>query len=65
MALEYLTESYFTLKSDVWSFGVLFWEILSLGKVPYGQQSYDEVLEGLKNGYRLYFPENLEYIHDV
>lgn len=63
MALEYLTESYFTLKSDVWSFGVLFWEILSLGKVPYGQQSYDEVLEGLKNGYRLHFPDNLEYIN--
>ena len=63
MALEYLTESYFTLKSDVWSFGVLFWEILSLGKVPYGQQSYDEVLECLKNGYRLHFPDDLEYIN--
>ena len=63
MALEYLTDSYFTLKSDVWSFGVLFWEILSLGKVPYGHQSYDEVLENLKKGTRLPFPDDLEYIN--
>ena len=63
MALEYLTEGYFTLKSDVWSFGILFWEILSLGKVPYGHQCYDEVLEQLKNGYRIPFPVDLEYMN--
>ena len=63
MALEYLTNNYFTLKSDVWSFGVLLWEIFSLGKVPYGQQSYDEVLDKLKKGYTLPAPDEFEYIN--
>ena len=35
MAIEYLTDGYFELNSDVWSFAVLFWEILSFGKVIY------------------------------
>ena len=35
MAIEYLTNGYFVLNSDVWSFAVLFWEILSFGKVIY------------------------------
>ena len=63
MALEYLTNNYFTLKSDVWSFGVLLWEIFSLGKVPYGQQSYDEVLDKLKKGYTLPAPDEFEYVN--
>ena len=63
MALEYLTNNYFTLKSDVWSFGVLLWEIFSLGKVPYGQQSYDEVLDKLKKGYTLPAPDEFEYMN--
>ena len=63
MALEYLTNNYFTLKSDVWSFGVLLWEIFSLGKVPYGQQSYDEVLDKLKKGYTLPPPDEFEYVN--
>ena len=60
MALEYLEHDYFTLKSDVWSFGVLVWEMFSFGKSPYGPCSFDEVLEKLANGYRLLFPKGLE-----
>ena len=62
MALEYLTDGYFTLSSDVWSFGVLFWEILAFGKEPYGKQGYNEVLQQLKNGYRLSCPETVDNI---
>ena len=62
MALEYLTRDLFTLNSDVWSFGVLFWEILSFGRNPYGPQEFHEVLEKLKKGYRLPHPEEAEEI---
>ena len=62
MALEYLVDEYFTMSSDVWSFGVLFWEILSCGKMPYGPQEYDEVVPKLKSGYRLQCPENVDNI---
>ena len=56
MALEYFRDDFFTLTSDVWSFAVVVWEILSLGRSPYGLQGYDEVLEQLENGYRLPCP---------
>ena len=32
------------------------WEIFSLGRSPYGQQGYEEVMERLENGYRLPCP---------
>ena len=62
MALEYLINDYFTLTSDVWSFGVLFWELLSFGRTPYGQQDYDELIEKLKSGYRLSCPHEINQI---
>ena len=62
MAYEYLTEEYFTLKSDVWSFGVLFWEILSFGRTPYGFQEYNDVLQQLENGHRLTCPKEVQSI---
>ena len=63
MAPEYLTGYYFTLASDVWSFGVLFWEILSIGKLPYGRQCLaDDLVEKIETGYRLVCPNGLEYI---
>ena len=58
MAIEYLKDDYFTLKSDVWSFAVLIWEILSFGREPYGHQDYDQILTNLEQGYRLPFPES-------
>ena len=60
MALEYLEDDYFTLKSDVWSYGVLLWEIMAFGRQPYGHKEYDEVLEQLQSGYRLPFPNRVK-----
>ena len=62
MAMEYLKDDYFTLQSDVWSYGVLLWEMFSFGKTPYGHQEYNEVLEKLENGYRLPCPKEVESI---
>ena len=62
MAIEYLKNNYFTLQSDVWSYGVLLWEILSFGQSPYGQQEFDEVLKKLEKGYRLPCPTDVQGI---
>ncbi|KAI4885305.1 hypothetical protein NFI96_012264 [Prochilodus magdalenae] len=40
----------FSTKSDVWAFGVLMWEVFSLGELPYSTLSHEEVLEGLQAG---------------
>jgi len=48
----------FNTKTDVWSYGVLVWEIMTYGETPYGQKNIIIVIEELKNGYRLPQPVN-------
>ena len=52
-APEALFHHQFTIKSDVWSFGILLYELITYGKFPYPGKSNDEVLNLLKNGYRM------------
>ncbi|XP_024300816.1 proto-oncogene tyrosine-protein kinase Src isoform X1 [Oncorhynchus tshawytscha] len=46
----------FTIKSDVWSFGVLLTELATKGRVPYPGMVNREVLEQVERGYRMPCP---------
>uniref|UniRef100_A0A673BP73 Tyrosine-protein kinase n=1 Tax=Sphaeramia orbicularis TaxID=375764 RepID=A0A673BP73_9TELE len=46
----------FSSKSDVWSFGVLMWEVYNEGRLPYDNQTNAEVVESLNAGLRLLKP---------
>ena len=50
MPAEALLDDEWSMKSDVWSFGCLLWELLSSGELPYCHASNDDVIEGLKAG---------------
>ncbi|KAI3368549.1 hypothetical protein L3Q82_025559 [Scortum barcoo] len=60
MAIESLNYSVYTSKSDVWSFGVLLWEIVSLGGTPYCGMTCAELYEKLPQGFRMEKPKNCD-----
>uniref|UniRef100_A0A8C1T5Q6 Inactive tyrosine-protein kinase 7 n=1 Tax=Cyprinus carpio TaxID=7962 RepID=A0A8C1T5Q6_CYPCA len=47
---EAVFEDDFSTKTDVWSFGVLMWEVFSFGELPYAELTDDKVLEALQEG---------------
>jgi len=56
-APEALRHSMFSSKSDMWSFGVLLWEIFSFGRVPYPRIPIQDVVRHIEKGYRMEAPE--------
>ncbi|XP_064613642.1 proto-oncogene tyrosine-protein kinase ROS-like [Liolophura sinensis] len=58
MSPESLVDGVFTTQSDIWAFGVLVWEVITLGQQPYPARTNIEVLHYVRAGGRLDRPEN-------
>ncbi|XP_072027707.1 fibroblast growth factor receptor 4-like isoform X2 [Amphiura filiformis] len=58
MAYEALLEGIYTYKSDVWSFGVVLWEIATLGGMPYPNMKTTDLTGELKAHHRMDWPKH-------
>uniref|UniRef100_A0A665U0V3 receptor protein-tyrosine kinase n=1 Tax=Echeneis naucrates TaxID=173247 RepID=A0A665U0V3_ECHNA len=58
MAPESIFDCVYTVQSDVWSYGILLWEIFSLGKSPYPSMAVDSrFYKMVKRGYQMSQPD--------
>ncbi|XP_047127613.1 mast/stem cell growth factor receptor-related protein Kit isoform X1 [Hydra vulgaris] len=62
MSVEAIFDQKFTTYSDVWAYGVVLFEIVTLGGTPYPGLSNCELLARLKTGYRMERPDNCSQI---
>ncbi|XP_050993093.1 ephrin type-A receptor 7 isoform X1 [Labeo rohita] len=44
--------------SDVWSFGIVMWEVMSFGERPYWDMGNQDVIKAIEDGFRLPAPVN-------
>ncbi|XP_038657206.1 ephrin type-A receptor 7-like isoform X3 [Scyliorhinus canicula] len=48
----------YSTASDVWSFGIVMWEVMSYGERPYWDMSNQDVIKAVEEGFRLSAPMN-------
>uniref|UniRef100_A0A8C1QHH1 C-mer proto-oncogene tyrosine kinase a n=1 Tax=Cyprinus carpio TaxID=7962 RepID=A0A8C1QHH1_CYPCA len=66
IAVESLADRVFTVKSDVWAFGVTMWEIVTRGMTPYPGVQNHEIYDYLFEGNRLKQPNDcLDELYDI
>uniref|UniRef100_A0A3Q3JWT3 receptor protein-tyrosine kinase n=1 Tax=Monopterus albus TaxID=43700 RepID=A0A3Q3JWT3_MONAL len=67
MAPESIFHNLYTTLSDVWSYGILLWEIFTLGQTPYPDLPMNELFySALKRGYRMAKPAHAsDGIYDI
>ena len=66
MPPETILYAKFTVQSDIWSFGVVMWEIFSFGIQPYFSMTNEEVVQHVRNGNVMSCPERCpEDIYDL
>ncbi|XP_056423188.1 tyrosine-protein kinase Mer isoform X2 [Hyla sarda] len=56
IAVESLADRIYTVKSDVWAFGITMWEIVTRGMTPYPGVQNHEIYDYLLQGHRLKQP---------
>ena len=56
MAIESLVDNMYTSKSDVWSYGILLWELVTLASTPYPGVTPERLFQLLQTGYRMEKP---------
>ncbi|NWH93091.1 EPHAA protein, partial [Aegithalos caudatus] len=59
-APEAVQYQHFSPASDVWSFGIVMWEVMSYGERPYWDMSQQDVLKAVEDGFRLPAPANCQ-----
>ena len=57
-APECYTSKRLSIKSDVWSFGILLWELVTKGSLPYPGMTNQQVREAVPRGYRMPEPKD-------
>ncbi|XP_028401806.1 hepatocyte growth factor receptor-like [Dendronephthya gigantea] len=58
-AIEAILDERYTTMSDVWSYGVVLYEIVTIGRSPYPRLGPGEILRRLKRGWRMERPEHV------
>eukprot|EP00049_Salpingoeca_infusionum_P023142 m.10570 g.10570 ORF g.10570 m.10570 type:complete len:654 (+) comp5587_c0_seq1:251-2212(+) len=65
-APEVFNYARFSTKSDVWSFGILLWEIWSMGCMPYPTMTNAMVIDRVAKGYRMDRPDRCpEHVYQI
>ncbi|MBN3282524.1 LYN kinase, partial [Polyodon spathula] len=65
-APEAINYGSFTIKSDMWSFGILLYEIVTHGKNPYPGMSNADVMSSVQRGFRMGCPDKCpQELYDI
>ncbi|CAL4218055.1 unnamed protein product, partial [Meganyctiphanes norvegica] len=65
-APEVLTYGRFSIKSDVWAFGIILYEIVTHGGIPYPDITEEQTIIKVKDGYQMSKPTSCdEYLYEI